>query len=147
SCLLVVVLTRASFHLAWFLMWVVLALYPWPDAFLPRWRPILATITAPIVIAIALYAKNLTVFGTPTSSSWLGMNLANLILKDLGPQELARLRKARVISELGTYLPFLPLDNYPSAFVHRACGDAPVLAMARKHGGAINFNHCAYVSL
>src|SRR4030095_11211162 len=40
-----------------------------------------------------------------------------------------------------------PLEQYPQSFQRIRCPDNPTLSNPRKHGGQVNFNHCAYLSI
>ena len=70
--LAIVLLTRSSYHLVFLIAIAVLVAWASPL----RARQVLLIAALPVLIVTLWYAKNLVMFDTFSSSSWLGMNLA-----------------------------------------------------------------------
>ena len=70
--LALVLLTRSSYHLVFLL--AVVALVAWASQL--RARQVVLIAALPVLVVVLWYGKNLAMFDTFSSSSWLGMNLA-----------------------------------------------------------------------
>ena len=149
SLLALLVLTRSLFHVAW--MTLVLAAVAWRSG--PRRRPVLLGAALPFAAVLAVHLKNLWLFGTFATSSWLGMNLARITVEPQPPELLVSKVAAGELSDVTLVRPFSPLSQYPPALrapdarLRAASVDHPVLTARRKAGGDVNFNHLAYVSI
>lgn len=139
----VVVLTRSLFHLAWIA--VVLAIIAWPLR--AHWRRVVACSFVPVVLCVALYARNAAMFGSFSSSSWMGMSLARLAIEPLPLAERKSLVAAGRIGAVSLVKPFSPVDAYPPGLLEGARSDHPVLSERRKSTKAVNFNHGAYPAI
>jgi hypothetical protein len=83
SCQLWLVMIRNQYHLIYFVVICVLLFY-----FAKRNRQLVACIGSVLVILVlALYMKNLLLFGRFASSTWMDMNLALLTTHQLTPEE------------------------------------------------------------
>ena len=80
-------LTRNLFHLFWLVV-IILALLVLRRA---RWKQILAASAVPLLLVLGLYVKNLVLFNSFTSSTWLGMSLARFTTLTFTPEEQERL--------------------------------------------------------
>ena len=134
--------TRSVFHLAWFLL--VLA------GLLAVRRPprcaVLRAAALPLLLLVALYAKNLALFGSFSSSSWLGMNLARLTVEELAPEERERLIASGRLSELSRVPAFGRPSQYPPELSEpdpRFAG-VPAVSWLDKLTEAANYNHLGY---
>jgi hypothetical protein len=130
SCVMlsVVVLTRSSFHLAWMVVIVVITILYSPRQM--RTRLVLLSLL-PIFVTFSWYGKNYVVFGTFSSSSWLGMNVARIFPP---------------ATPLGGIRPFRPLQEYEGFYKPaRLYADVPVLAAEQKTSGYVNYNHEDYL--
>jgi hypothetical protein len=74
-------------------------------------------ISIPAVLVGGLAAKNLVMFGSPGTSSWLGMSLAKMTVAQLPRAELERLRGAGVVDAVAFVPPFAPWAHYQAAGV------------------------------
>jgi hypothetical protein len=139
--LAVAAFTRAIFHLAWLLLIVaVLA------CLLPKKRRLVLLVASPaLLLLLVLYTKNWVEFGIPTSSSWVGMNLAKLTTFPLSPEERTSLVQEGRVSPLALIVPFSPLDRFPAEYRRPAGPDVPVLQRERKANGRVNYHHLGYV--
>jgi hypothetical protein len=139
----IVVLTRSLFHLVW--LAAVLALVAWPLR--AHWRRVVACSFAPVMLCVALYARNAVMFGSFASSSWMGMSLARLAIEPLPLVERKNLVAAGRIGAVSLVKPFSPVDAYPPGLLKGARTDHPVLSERRKSTTAVNFNHGAYPAI
>lgn len=132
--------TRSLYHFVWLLGLVGLALTL-------RWghrRRILGAAAGPLAGVVALYAKNLLLFGFFGVSSWLGISLAKGTVDRLP----ADTRSAWI--EDGRLTPVAKVDPFagPSAYrphieVPSPTG-IPALDQERKRSGVPNYNHRLY---
>ena len=75
----------------------------------PAVRPLACAI--PVVLVAGLYAKNWMIVGEPTTSTWMGMNMANMAFNRTDKSVLARDVKRGVISRM---LSSARSNRYPS---------------------------------
>lgn len=136
-------LTYALFHLFWCVVVLtgVLLAVPARD----RRRTLGAAL--PLLLVLALYAKNLALFGQLTASSWLGMNLASITFRDLPPAEIGPLIGDGTLSPLARIPAFSPLESYPPALLHEPDLDAPILVIPTTSSMTPNLNHFSYLEL
>jgi hypothetical protein len=137
-------LSRSAFHLLWYLALLGLALVAVPRT---TWRTVLLAASGPLLLLVALYGKNALHFGSFSSSSWFGMNLAQLALRQAPLEERQALVREGHASGLALYNPFLPLSAYPQEYRRVEGPDVPVLRREMKPSGWPNLNHVAYVRL
>jgi hypothetical protein len=132
---------RSVFQFVWLLVIVVAVL-----AVKPR-HLVLTCSAIPLVLVALLYAKNFAVFGTTTSSSWLGMNIARVTVSQLEPDERAELVKAGYLHKVSLVRPFSEAAAYSNAVESAAQRGIPVLDRPTKEGGAENFNASVYLEV
>jgi hypothetical protein len=142
SSLVLLVGTRATFQLPWLLLVLLLLV-----ALLPGVRRVvLVSCAVPLAAVVLLYAKNIVVFGVPSTSSWAGMNLAQVAYWKLSDSTREKLIKDGTLSQTSAADPFSRLDDYAD-YVARTHDTVPVLAAKSKENGAPNYNHRAYVAV
>jgi hypothetical protein len=129
--------TRSLFHLVWLVGALAGALVlRWPER-----RRILGAVAVPGTATLALYAKNLLVFGFFGASSWLGISLAKTTVYRLPDTT----RTAWV--QDGTLGPTAQVDPFAGPRAYRPFVDEPpptgvaALDRYRKASGAPNYNH------
>ena len=137
------VLTRSLFHLVWLAF--ALALVAWPLR--REWRRVALCAALPVVLCVAVFAKNAALFGTFSSSSWLGMSLARLAVEPIPPAERRVLAQSGRLGAVSLVKPFSPLVDYPPALRAGGAIDHPVLRAPRKSTTAPNYNHAAYLGI
>ena len=141
--LAVVVWTRSIFHLVWFAACVGLVMV----ARHRRWRTIGAAAAVPLVLIVALFAKNLVVFDFFGSSSWLGMSLTRLTTAEMDPVERTAWVDEGRLSPVALVPPFSPVETYESVGVPITDCGIPALGWRMRSTGAPNFNHLAYLEV
>ena len=140
-----VVLTRSFFHAAWYAACVVLA-------FLYRrsgWKRTVLLAGIPFLVVFALYAKNLALFGTFGSSTWMGMSLSKMTTFKLPEEERLAMVKRGELSELSLLPPFKAIWFY-NRYVHiprYVKTGIPVLDIEFYPDVGNNWNNLAYVSI
>lgn len=137
------VLTRSLFHLVW--LAGALTLIAWPLR--RQWRRLVAVAALPVMLCVAVYAKNAVVFGEFSTSSWLGMSLARLSIEPIPPGERRALVSNGTIGRVSLVKPFSPVDDYPPGLVRDAPTGHPALDATHKTTSAPNYNHGAYLAI
>ncbi len=140
--------TRSLFHLVYPAGLAVLRPFL---AAAPLRRRLAAALAAASAVVLVLFIKNLVVFGSFSSSTWLGMTVAKMTRHGLSDAELRSLHEAGVISEVSLITQFRPVEKYPSRYWS---GEAvarfthvPALVEPWRAGGQVNYNHVAYVEI
>ena len=135
---------RSLFHLLFF----ALALGLYLVATRGSWRERLAPALLPLLLLLAIYAKNGLVFGQFGPSSWLGMNLARVVTKNVAEEDRAARIAAGKMAPILRLRPFVPVDAYPEYLQLPPAWEAiPALASTSKSGGAANYNHAAFLAI
>jgi 4-amino-4-deoxy-L-arabinose transferase-like glycosyltransferase len=138
-----VVLTRALFHPGWLLA-LVLALW-WLR---PRdRRHVLAGAALPLLLVALWCGKNWVLFDTPGTSSWLGLGLARMTVRNLPAPVRERWVAERHISPLSAFRPPPTLAEYATVRPLPVKTGVAVLDQVAKPSGAINLHHVAYVEI
>jgi len=138
-----VVLLNATFQAVWFLAVVGIALVSMRH----RWRRVVASAALPALALGLWYGKDAAVFGTATTSSWLGMNLAKPALVRLPPGQLHQLVADGTLDALAQVKPFAPVAAYVPRFVPAPHTGIPALDRPTKHDGQPNYDDLAYVAV
>lgn len=136
-------LTRSSFHALWLLLCTGFVLAARRNA----WRRILAAAALPLALVAGVYLKNLILFDSPGTSSWLGMNLSRITTFALPEEERRELVRAGELSELALIAPFQDLDVYPARYRYAEPTGVAALDRPIKSNGWVNFNHAGYLEL
>lgn len=138
-----IVFTRSTFQVPWLILVVVLTVWLMPHA---RRTILLFGCTSLIVVSL-LSVKNYIEFGAPLSSSWSGMNLAQVAFADLSPTTRRALVDGRTLTQISAIPPFSALDRYGRAFQNTRPTGIPALDAPAKASGARNLNNIAYVQI
>jgi hypothetical protein len=135
-------LTRSIFHLVYYVAAIAVVAVVAPEAR----RATLWAALAPLAAVLAVYLKNVMLFGFFGASSWLGMSVARMTLPYADESTMRRLADGGRLSPIATIEPFSPLWMYPSGYRSRLSSIAhPALTAVNKSTGHINFNHAAFV--
>jgi hypothetical protein len=134
---------RTTFHLVWLLFFTGLAI-----AFQHRrFRTIAAAAVLPIVLVVALYAKNKVVFGFFGTSSMFGFNLAYMTTKQMSAEERQEWVDLGKLHPIATINLFAPPEAYARYVDLSKKTGIPVLDRTHRQNGQPNFNHWSYVEL
>lgn len=146
------VMTRSLYHPLIIVVVLLLALWPVRRFFDRRTavRLVGATLIVPVVLVGGWMAKNQLLFGTPTLSSWFGMNLQRAVIPVLDVDELEEMHSAGEISDVAMIGPFGRYDLYVDAV--ESCvpeHDHPSLSapMRITNEAVPNFNYECYLPL
>ena len=143
--LAVLCFTRASFQILVMLLVLAFMLAVFPG----RRRAIVLGALLPFALVLGLMLKNWVLFGTPSTSSWVGMNLMEVAQSGYRGDDKDELQQQRVISAIARIPVFKPLSAYRAVIPpdHRFRG-IPVLAEGTKpSSGLPNFNNIEYVAI
>lgn len=143
-----ITLTRSIFHPLWFVLVVALVVgLAWKLlCSATQRRAVLVAAAAPIVLVALVLVHSQQVAGTPSLSSWFGMNLSRTAMTGVPTAERARWVDEGGPSSL-TSRPFQSYDTYRAD--HPDCetdASAPaVLREPTKSDGTPNFNHSCFL--
>lgn len=138
-----VVLLNSTYQFVW--MVVPLSLLLWARR--TSWRRLLVVGIVPVAMVALWYAKDAAMFGTYTTSSWLGMNLARTTLVISPPRQIRRLERQGVLSPLASIPPFSPPGRYVPKYATLSHTGVPALDELAKSDGVTNFNNPLYVEV
>jgi hypothetical protein len=140
TALALLALSRASFHIVFVVgAGISLALVCAPGE---RRRCLVAALL-PLTLVAGLYMKNEMQFGQPTSSTWLGMNLAHMLFRH-DPPEMEADVAAHRLSPDAVIVPFVPLSDYRDVTLPHTGVPALDLVGDDRHA---NFNNRAYIAI
>lgn len=142
ATLAALVLVRASFHL----MWLVLIALLLMRISRVGWRRVMRLAAAPVLVASLWYTKNLVVFGSFTSSTWLGMNLTTTMVYSLTKGERAELIAKEVITPVVNRGVFQSIFSYTNFVEMPPKTGIPVLDRPFKKSSR-NLNHLGYIAV
>jgi hypothetical protein len=141
--LAVVCLTRSLYHLVYLLAAAAFLAVGWRDAR----RSVLAALV-PVLLVVALYAKNKVLFGHFAASTWTGMSLGHLTIDPLPRPEAERLVAAGELSRASRTPAFSRAQVYQGAYFEPPPSTrVRALYWEQKTTGAPNYNHVAYVRI
>ena len=143
AALAAVVLLDSSYQLYWLAAVVLVAL----AASRRHWRSLVAVAVVPALLIGGWYVKDAVQWGTYTTSSWLGMNLAYTTLAGVPRTELVHLVRAGTLTPIALVPPFSPVGAYVPRYVRRAVTGVPALDRPFKSDGGTNYDNLAYVEV
>jgi hypothetical protein len=138
-----IVLTRSLFHPIWFLLIAGGLIYLQRQ--LRRQLLIAAAVT--LVLIIAWNVKNQILFGSASSSSWMGMSLGKMVTAGVPETDRVRLAREHRISPFALRRPFEDITEYADLLPPSDSTGIPALDMEMRSTGNTNFNHIAYVGI
>jgi hypothetical protein len=113
-----------------------------------RRRAILVGAAVPLLLVAALYVKNWVLFGVPTTSSWMGMNLMQVAFYGMSAEDQQELLHRGILSPISRINPFEPLEAYEGIVPPARPRGVPVLDEPTKpSSGVPNFNNVEYVTI
>lgn len=112
--------------------WMIAVLVPIVIAFRHRMKLVLVVGLLPVLLVAGWYAKNAVLFGTYSTSSLLGMNLARTTLLTADPRTLQSLVASGVLAPIALKQPFLALNAYEPLKGHRPHTGVRALDEVRK---------------
>ena len=118
-----VIAFRSVFTPVWLLLLVVLLLLARGDLR----RRVLVTCTVAVAATGLLVGKNVVFFGVPSTSSWSGINLAEVVFSQVPLEERRELVERGELSEVSLVEPFSPPRDYLGIVPHPPRRGIPVL--------------------
>jgi len=145
ALLAVVCLTRSSFHLAWMGAALVFLLAARPRL----WRLTLRCSLVPLLLVVAVYAKNQAVFSTFSASSWMWLSLYKMTSYTLLDPSAGALLREGSLSPLALVDAWAEPERYAEVLEPLTgptpITGVPVLDARRKSTGTANYNHLLYL--
>jgi hypothetical protein len=140
SACAIIGVTRSTFHLAWFVAMIGASL--WFNAPLPARRVLMAA-SAPAAALLALYLKNLIVFGTFSAFTYGPSSYAHVTVSNLPAEVRAEWARAHKLSPFATLSPYAGPREYLRVFSGTPRREWPpqLTELERPTVGAPNFNH------
>ena len=138
-----IILTRSLFHPVWFLLVAggLIALRP------QQRRNLLIAAAVPLFLIAGWSVKNVILFGTANSSSWLGMSLCKMVTVGVPVEERARLVAEGRLSPYALRQPYKGIDEYRDLLPASDSTGVPILDREIRSTGNMNLNHSAYVGI
>jgi hypothetical protein len=136
-----VVLLDSSFQYLWLAVVLVAVLV----GLWGRRRAVLLVALVPLLLVVGWAAKDAVQFGTFTTSSWLGMNLAKTTISPAGPRRVDALVRSHVLTPFAEVPTFAAVSNYVPRWFPPSHSGNGALDQAFRSDGTPNFNNLAYV--
>jgi hypothetical protein len=127
---------RTVFQIVWLFLIVGFLLVARPDLR----RLVLTASAVPVLLVLLLLAKNLILFGVPGTSSWLGQNLARLVVPEVPIGERQKLVDQGKLSRLSLIGPWASPADYLVLVRLPPPRGIPVLDELNKSSGCSNRN-------
>lgn len=143
GCFTVVVLMNTTFQ--W--PWLLLALVAIGFAGRRRLRPVILAACAPVLLVAVWCLNDAVQFGTASTSSWLGMNLAETTISAAPPGDVAKMIREGRLDQLASVLPFGKVETYEPRFVRADKTGVPALDQTMAEQGLPNYDNAAYLSI
>lgn len=129
-------LTRSLFHLAWMILIVILlTVCLWS-----RRRQVLLAAVVPVLVVVFWYGKNYYLFGTFSTSTWMGIGLSNIATLVATKDELQPLVEQGKLTQYALISRYTEKDRLFNPQQRPPTG-IPVLDQVKKSSGAYNFNN------
>jgi len=139
--LVLICFTRSMYHLLWLLVISIIMCIYFRKTDIFR-KTIILSLTA-LLLTGSWYVKNYYLFGTFSTSSWIGMNLSRNVFHD---------NKVADSTKITSLDPFLPVSAYKkfitdsTTIKYRGLNDRDLLS-AYKNDSLLNLNHVAYLEI
>jgi hypothetical protein len=136
--------TRSMFHLVYYVLVAAATAMLSPHG---RRMVVLAAVVPGLALGLVC-VKNFVLFGVPTTSSWVGMNLWATTVGAIPADERERYIREGKLSSFASIRRFSALESYPESVQEVArFEDIPALSEPRKSTGATNYNHLGYIAI
>jgi hypothetical protein len=138
-----IILLNSTYQVEWMVVALVIVIV----VLRRQWRRVLAVAAIPLMVVLVWCVKNAVLFGTTTTSSWLGMNVARLVLFKAPPSVVAKLEHQGTLTPLASVPAFGGPKTYVPRFVRPTPSSVAALGPLYKKDGATNFNNPIYISV
>ena len=137
-------LSRTLFQLEWLLALVVIMLLTCRG----NRRLVLWAGALPVALVLSVYAKNLVMYGVPSTTSWTGMGLARVAVAALPLSERRKLVAAGRLHSVSLVKPLAPLADYEAVGIRPAPATGiPVLDEASGPEYPRNLENKTYITI
>ncbi len=143
TCLLFLLLLRNHFHLIYIAGAFLLLL----GFYKRRRRMLLLSGVVPLLLAFGLYFKNWILFGSFSSSTWLGMNMSTILTHQLTEEEARGFISRGLISPVALIDAGSPIALYRPYVQMPPKTGIPVLDEEVTSTGATNFNNPVFLQI
>ena len=109
------------------------------------WKRVLAGAAVPLSLVLVWYVKDAVLFGTASTSSWLGMNLAQMTIYQAPTDQVSSLVGRHMLTRLAEIPPFAVPDLYSPRFVTVPRYGIRALDDKESDDGVANFNNLVYL--
>jgi hypothetical protein len=137
------VLIDSTYQLEWFLLAAAIVLV----ALRRRWRTVMVAAALPLVLVLTWTVKDYLQFGTTTTSSWLGMNLARSVLYRAPSGQITALQREGRMNAVASIPPFAGPEVYAPKYVHAERNPIAAVGELHKVNGSTNFNNPLYITV
>ena len=140
SSITVVTLFNSTYQLPWLMAAVLVIVL----LFRSHWRSVLAVAAVPCLVLVGWMAKDFIQVGSPSTSTWLGMNFSYTTIGTDTPGDIQSLIKRHVLTPIAAVGPFSPVSSYVPKFVREAHTGVPATDEPSVADGSPNFNNQIY---
>jgi hypothetical protein len=139
--LIIICLTRSLYHLFWLLL--ILSIILWYFRGKTGFRQLVLGSLFSILLVSGWYFKNYLIFGSFSTSSWIGMNLSRNVFHDNEIKDSMRIESIPAFSTISAYKRFINPDNKKK---YAGLNDQ-VLLSEMKNDSFINRHHIDYIEV
>jgi hypothetical protein len=140
-CFALIILINSHYQLVWLVLVLVAVILPLRS----HWRIVCTVAAVPVLVVLFVYAKDFVMFGTTTTSSWLGMNLAKGTINKAPESELKQLVDQGTLTPIAQVRIFSPPADYVPFVGPLSKTGTPALDEGDKSTWNTNFNNLIYV--
>ncbi len=137
------VLLDSTYQLEWFLLTGAIVAV----VLRRQWRTVVLAAAVPLVLVTTWAVKDYVQFGTTTTSSWLGMNLARSVLYRAPSDQIAALQRQGRMNAVASIPPFAGPGVYAPTYVRAVPNPIAAVGALHKANGSTNFNNPLYVTV
>ena len=138
-----VILLDSTYQVLWLIVVLVVLLV----ALRRQWRSVVVAGIVPVILVGGWYAKDYAQFGTLTTSSWLGMNLAEVTLASAPRGLINQLVQRGTLTPIAKIYPFAPVASYVPRWATVPHTGIPALDDPTRSDGTTNFNNLVYIKV
>ncbi len=137
----VLCLTRSMYHLGWFLVIIVVVIYYYKNK--SGFAKLVVSAFFSLALVTGWYLKNYFVFGSFSTSTWIGMNISRNVFHDSEITDSSHIEAYEAFSKISSYKKFIS-GNLEKEF---AGLDDRDLLSEMKNDTFINENHIDYMDV
>jgi hypothetical protein len=138
-----IMLLNSTYQFEWFLVAAAIAAV----ARRRHWRTVAVAAVVPLLLVLTWTVKDYAQFGTTTTSSWLGMNLARSVLYRAPADQIAELQRQGRMNALASIPPFAGPEVYAPKYVRAVPNPDTAVGALHKANGSTNFNNPLYIAV